>query len=145
VVRINLDQFKRINDSIGHGAGDALLQAVASRLGTFLKLERDGAVTMPLARLTGDEFAVAIRHLQSDADVQSAINNIMAAFASPFLIRHRDFFVTCTIGIAIFPDHGSFATSCCAPRAWRCTRPRPRAATAASSTANTCARVRWRA
>jgi predicted signal transduction protein with EAL and GGDEF domain len=64
---------------------------------------------MPLARLTGDEFAVAIRHLQSDADVQSAINNIMAAFASPFLIRHRDFFVTCTIGIAIFPDHGSFA------------------------------------
>src|SRR6187431_820042 len=53
VVRINLDQFKRINDSIGHGAGDALLQAVASRLGTFLKLESDGAVTMPLARLTG--------------------------------------------------------------------------------------------
>ena len=109
VVRINLDQFKRINDSIGHGAGDALLQAVASRLGTFLKLERDGAVTMPLARLTGDEFAVAIRHLQSDADVQAAINNIRAAFASPFVIRHRDFFVTCTIGIAIFPDHGQFA------------------------------------
>jgi diguanylate cyclase (GGDEF)-like protein len=109
VVRINLDQFKRINDSIGHGAGDALLQAVASRLGTFLKLERDGAVTMPLARLTGDEFAVAIRHLQSDADVQTAITNILAAFASPFLIRHRDFFVTCTIGIAIFPEHGQFA------------------------------------
>jgi predicted signal transduction protein with EAL and GGDEF domain len=82
---------------------------VASRLGTFLKLESDGAVTMPLARLTGDEFAVAIRHLQSEADVQSAINNIRSAFASPFLIRHRDFFVTCTIGIAIFPDHGSFA------------------------------------
>jgi diguanylate cyclase (GGDEF)-like protein len=109
VVRINLDQFKRINDSIGHGAGDALLQSVASRLGTFLKLERDGAVTMPLARLTGDEFAVAIRHLQSDADVQAVIHNITAAFASPFLIRHRDFFVTCTIGIALFPDHGSFA------------------------------------
>src|SRR3954471_13947498 len=109
VVRINLDQFKRINDSIGHGAGDALLQAVALRLGTFLKLESDGAVTMPLARLAGDEFAVAIRHLQSDADVQVAINNITAAFASPYLIKHRDFFVTCTIGIAIFPDHGSFA------------------------------------
>jgi diguanylate cyclase (GGDEF)-like protein len=109
VVRINLDQFKRINDSIGHGAGDALLQAVSSRLGTFLKLEKDGAVTMPLARLTGDEFAVAIRHLQSDADVQNAIGNIMAAFSSPYMIRHRDFFVTCTIGIAIFPDHGSFA------------------------------------
>jgi EAL domain-containing protein (putative c-di-GMP-specific phosphodiesterase class I) len=82
---------------------------VASRLGTFLKLERDGAVTMPLARLAGDEFAVAIRHLQSDVDVQNTINNITAAFASPYLIRHRDFFVTCTIGIAIFPDHGSFA------------------------------------
>jgi diguanylate cyclase (GGDEF)-like protein len=109
VVRVNLDQFKRINDSIGHGAGDALLQAVSSRLGTFLKLEQDGAVTMPLARLAGDEFAVAIRHLQSDADVQNVITNITAAFASPFLIRHRDFFVTCTIGIAIFPDHGSFA------------------------------------
>ncbi len=109
VVRINLDQFKRINDSIGHGAGDALLQAVASRLGTFLKLESDGAVTMPLARLTGDEFAVAIRHLQSDADIQVAINNIRSAFASPFLIRHRDFFVTCTIGVAVFPDHGQFA------------------------------------
>ncbi len=109
VVRINIDNFKRINDSIGHGAGDALLQAVASRLGTFLKLESDGAVTMPLARLAGDEFAVAIRHLQSDADVQNAITNITAAFASPYLIRHRDFFVTCTIGIAVFPDHGSFA------------------------------------
>ena len=41
--------------------------------------------------------------------MQNAINNITAAFASPYLIRHRDFFVTCTIGIAIFPDHGSFA------------------------------------
>jgi diguanylate cyclase (GGDEF)-like protein len=109
VVRINLDNFKRINDSIGNGAGDALLQAVALRLGTFLKLERDGAVTMPLARLAGDEFAVAIRHLQSDADVQTTISNITAAFASPYLIRHRDFFVTCTLGIAVFPDHGSFA------------------------------------
>jgi diguanylate cyclase (GGDEF)-like protein len=109
VVRINIDNFKRINDSIGHGAGDALLQAVSSRLSTFLKLEQDGAVTMPLARLAGDEFAVAIRHLQSDADVQNAITNITAAFASPYLIRHRDFFVTCTIGIAIFPEHGSFA------------------------------------
>ncbi len=109
VVRINIDNFKRINDSIGHGAGDALLQAVALRLGTFLKLESDGAVTMPLARLAGDEFAVAIRHLQSDADVQNAITNITAAFASPYMIRHRDFFVTCTIGIAVFPDHGSFA------------------------------------
>ncbi len=116
VVRINLDQFKRINDSIGHGAGDALLQAVALRLGTFLKLESDGAVTMPLARLAGDEFAVAIRHLQSDADVQKAITNITAAFASPYLIRHRDFFVTCTIGIAIFPDHGSFARRTAAHR-----------------------------
>ncbi len=109
VVRINIDNFKRINDSIGHGAGDALLQAVASRLGTFLKLESDGAVTMPLARLAGDEFAVAIRHLQSDADVQNVITNITAAFASPYMIRHRDFFVTCTIGIAVYPDHGSFA------------------------------------
>jgi diguanylate cyclase (GGDEF)-like protein len=109
VVRINLDQFKRINDSIGHGAGDSLLQSVATRLGTFLKLEKDGAVTMPLARLTGDEFAVVIRHLQSDEDVQIAINNISAAFASPFMIRHRDFFVSCTIGIAVYPDHGSFA------------------------------------
>jgi diguanylate cyclase (GGDEF)-like protein len=109
VVRININNFKRINDSIGHGAGDALLQAVASRLGTFLKLESDGAVTMPLARLAGDEFAVAIRHLQSDADVQNVITNITAAFASPYMIRHRDFFVTCTIGIAVYPDHGSFA------------------------------------
>lgn len=109
VVRININNFKRINDSIGHGAGDALLQAVASRLGTFLKLESDGAVTMPLARLAGDEFAVAIRHLQSDADVQNVIANITAAFASPYMIRHRDFFVTCTIGIAVYPDHGSFA------------------------------------
>jgi diguanylate cyclase (GGDEF)-like protein len=129
VVRINLDQFKRINDSIGHGAGDALLQAVALRLGTFLKLERDGAVTMPLARLAGDEFAVAIRHLQSDADVQLAISNITAAFASPYLIRHRDFFVTCTIGIAIFPDHGASQTNCCGPRASRFTKRRPRVAT----------------
>ncbi|MDF3020379.1 MAG: response regulator receiver protein [Steroidobacteraceae bacterium] len=109
VVRINLDNFKRINDSIGHGAGDALLQAVALRLGTFLKLERDGAVTMPLARLTNDEFAVAIRHLQSDADVQNVVTNVVAAFASPYMIRHRDFFVSCTLGIAIFPDHGGFA------------------------------------
>jgi diguanylate cyclase (GGDEF)-like protein len=108
VVRISLDNFKRINDSIGHGAGDALLQAVALRLGTFLKLERDGAVTMPLARLTNDEFAVAIRHLQSDTDVQNVVNNVVAAFASPYLIRHRDFFVSCRLGIAIFPDHGSF-------------------------------------
>ncbi len=109
VVRINLDNFKRFNDSIGNGAGDALLQAVALRLGTFLKLERDGAVTMPLARLSGDEFAVAVRHLQSEADIQNVIANVTAAFASPYLIRHRDFFVSSTMGIAVFPDHGTFA------------------------------------
>ena len=107
-----------------------LLQAVALRLGTFLKLESDGAVTMPLARLTGDEFAVAIRHLQSDADVQNVITNITAAFASPYLIRHRDFFVTCTIGIADLPRSRQLRGRAAAHRGPRAARgARPPAAT----------------
>ena len=78
---------------------------------------------MPLARLTGDEFAVAIRHLQSDADVQNAITNITAAFASPLpdppprLLR--DLHASASRSSR---TTAASPTNCCAPRAWRCTR-----------------------
>jgi diguanylate cyclase (GGDEF)-like protein len=103
---VDLDQFKRINDTLGHETGDALLRQVAERLTAALAYT---GPTGQLARVGGDEFIVVLGGNPSVADAEHAAQRIQAALATPFLQAGYEFVVTPSIGIALYPEHGSDA------------------------------------
>ena len=98
---IDLDHFKRVNDTAGHGAGDELLRVVAQRLVSDVK-EGD-----TVARLGGDEFAVVLHRMQDNQIAHRVCERILASLAEPIHVNGRDHFVTASIGITVFPDDGS--------------------------------------
>jgi len=122
VLFVNLDLFKRVNDSLGHGPADILLQQVAERLQTTLR-PSDSA-----ARVGGDEFAVLLPEADSRSALEAArwINDAMR---KPFVVQEQELVVTASVGVALSPDDGSTLRRCCVPLIWRCTTPSPRAAT----------------
>jgi diguanylate cyclase (GGDEF)-like protein len=100
LVFIDLDHFKRVNDSLGHSVGDDLLCAVAQRLsGTVRKVDT-------LARLGGDEFIIALPggHASAAADVASRMLDVCAA---PFLVAGHELTVTPSLGISLYPVDGT--------------------------------------
>ncbi|GGI18955.1 bifunctional diguanylate cyclase/phosphodiesterase [Bradyrhizobium guangdongense] len=102
ILMLDLDRFKNVNDSLGHGAGDALLRLVAQRLKSAVRS------TDVLARLGGDEFAI----IQEGCDDQRAASTELAAriaklVSEPFLLPGHRVEIGTSIGIAIAPDHGS--------------------------------------
>jgi diguanylate cyclase (GGDEF)-like protein len=99
---IDLDHFKIINDSLGHHAGDRLLQEVAARLRAFVR-ESD-----TVARLGGDEFAVML--LNTDAQGATATGRkLLHRLHEPYVIHGHPFVVSASLGIATFPAHGTAA------------------------------------
>ena len=101
---LDLDQFKVINDTLGHEAGDQLLREMAQRLrGTI----RAGDV---LARLGGDEFAVLIEGVKSALDAEAIARQILEVTEHPFQIDGRQVKVTTSIGITIYPSDHSETT-----------------------------------
>ncbi len=95
VLFCDLDQFKLVNDSLGHEAGDELLGAVAPRLVGVLR----GGDT--IARFGGDEFGILVADAESVRDVTRVAERIGAALATPFVLRGREYFVTASVGVAI--------------------------------------------
>ena len=105
VMLIDLDRFKFVNDSMGHKAGDVLLMTVAARLTASL---RD---TDTVARLSGDEFVVIV---SEDRDVPLSpdiVQRVMDSVAQPVMLGTKEFFVTCSIGVAVYPSEGTPADS----------------------------------
>ncbi|MBL8525678.1 MAG: EAL domain-containing protein, partial [Betaproteobacteria bacterium] len=100
VLFIDLDNFKTINDSLGHYAGDALLKRVASRLQSCLR----GADMV--GRLGGDEFVVVVTDLAKPEDVAPVAEKIAEAIGEPFSLEEQVLSVSGSIGIAIFPKDG---------------------------------------
>ena len=100
---IDLDNFKLINDSLGHDIGDRLLKLAAERLATCVQ-EGD-----TVARLGGDEFVLLVAEQQQEEGVYRAIQRVMAAMSQPFVIDEREFKITCSAGIASFPRDGKDA------------------------------------
>ena len=100
VLCLDLDRFKEINDSFGHGAGDLLLRGCAERLFACLR------ETDLVARLGGDEFAILQVGVQDAAEVQRLGERLLAALARPFALDGHQVVVTASIGVAIVPHDG---------------------------------------
>jgi len=100
VLFLDLDRFKVINDSLGHNIGDQLLQAVAARVQSCVR-ESD-----TVARLGGDEFTILLGHLPHGEDAALVAQKIIDAVRYPFHIEGREFFMTTSIGISLYPDDG---------------------------------------
>ena len=97
VLFIDLDQFKQVNDSLGHGVGDELLVAVATRLSEHVRL-----IDM-LARLGGDEFICLMEAVRSEDEVAILAREIIAAFEAPFGLGEHELFLSASVGISLFP------------------------------------------
>jgi diguanylate cyclase (GGDEF)-like protein len=101
VLFLDLDRFKVINDSLGHNIGDQLLQAVAARVQSCVR-ESD-----TVARLGGDEFTLLLPNLSRSDDAGPVAQKILEAIRNPFQIEGREFFITTSIGISLFPEDGT--------------------------------------
>jgi len=99
VLLLDVDDFKQVNDTAGHDAGDALLRAVAARL---LASVRPNDV---VARLGGDEFAVMLTGLHGEQDLLSILARMMAKLGEPFAHSGRSIVCKASIGASLFPDH----------------------------------------
>jgi diguanylate cyclase (GGDEF)-like protein/PAS domain S-box-containing protein len=101
VLFIDLDRFKEVNDTMGHAAGDALLQAVAQRLGAAVR-QSD-----LVARLGGDEFVILIEEHQGPEDVMIVAQKALALLERPVTIDWREAEISGSIGIASYPEDGA--------------------------------------
>jgi len=95
---IDLNGFKKVNDTYGHNAGDQLLMVVADRLKSQVR-ENDFA-----ARLGGDEFVILTEQLDSRKSIQPIIKRLMNAFSSPCQLDEHSVHITPSVGVAFFPD-----------------------------------------
>jgi diguanylate cyclase (GGDEF)-like protein/PAS domain S-box-containing protein len=95
---IDLDRFKNVNDTLGHHIGDELLKQVAKALQERL---REGDT---LARLGGDEFIVLLEDIDNQYGASLVAEKLVQMFEQPFMVAGHELFVTCSVGISLFPD-----------------------------------------
>lgn len=117
VLFMDLDGFKNVNDTMGHGAGDLILQWAAKRLAQGLRptdviarTVTDGAA-VELSRLGGDEFAALLLEVDSAEDALVVAHRIGQLMRRPFMINERAITLTTSIGVALFPDDGQDAAT----------------------------------
>lgn len=103
VLLLDLDQFKIINDTMGHPAGDQILKEAA------LRLKRCKRTSDTVARLGGDEFVLIMTDIGHLRNVARIAEKVLKVFAPPFSVQGQEIFVTCSAGIAMFPDDGTDA------------------------------------
>ena len=100
VMLLDLDQFKEVNDSLGHGAGDALLREVATRLRGIAR------ASDTWARLGGDEFALVQEGLDELDGADQMARRVLAALRAPFQVEEHELDIGASLGITLFPDDG---------------------------------------
>lgn len=103
LLNLDLDHFKRINDSLGHDAGDLLLTNIASRLKDCVRREDT------IARLGGDEFAILLVNIESSSIVGLIAEKVISAVRKPVILPEQKIQITVSVGIAVCPDDASDA------------------------------------
>ncbi len=113
VLFVDLDRFKRINDTLGHSVGDELLKVVARRLekctratDSVARMDSTGDTGIKLARLGGDEFVIKLYGVENEDSVSTIASRIITALTPPFTCAGHQFVVTPSIGIAMYPQDG---------------------------------------
>jgi diguanylate cyclase (GGDEF)-like protein len=101
IAMLDLDNFKDVNDTLGHAMGDLFLKAMAERLSAGL---REGDT---VARLGGDEFVLILPDLETIENVIQVAQKIIDSFCKPFLVDTHQLVVTTSIGIAVYPNDGT--------------------------------------
>ncbi|MEZ4483428.1 MAG: EAL domain-containing protein [Syntrophotaleaceae bacterium] len=102
---LDLDRFKNINDSLGHEMGDRVLQHVANRLLSIIR------VSDTLARLGGDEFVIALEQDTDSRDISIVAQKIIDTLSSAFHINRNELYITTSIGISLYPANGETTES----------------------------------
>jgi diguanylate cyclase (GGDEF)-like protein len=103
LVYVDLDRFKEVNDTLGHAGGDRILIEAARRLGSAVRHED------LVARLGGDEFAILVSEIDGPSDAEELAQRVCGVLATPFRTGHHDFYLSASVGIALFPDDGDSA------------------------------------
>jgi len=112
VMVLDLDHFKRINESLGHSVGDDLLRIIAQRITRCLRPQdiaastRGGVTGRDICRQGGDEFIVFLNGVANEGDAARVADRLMAALAQPITLEAQDVFVSASIGIVLFPRDG---------------------------------------
>ena len=108
VLHIGLDRFRQINDTLGHGLGDAVLKAVSGRLDKCVResefiTREDLQDEPPIARIGGDEFALLFPNVERLENATLLARKVLASLAKPYRLHAREIFVTASIGISVYP------------------------------------------
>jgi len=105
VLMVDVDYFKRINDSLGHTAGDALLDAIAKKLCSAVRQ------TDTVARMGGDEFVIVMPEFRDERDAERCAETILQKVSTPTMLGNREVNVTVSVGLCVFPDCAQDADS----------------------------------
>jgi diguanylate cyclase (GGDEF)-like protein/PAS domain S-box-containing protein len=100
ILFIDLDQFKIVNDTLGHGNGDLLLVEVAKRISSYIRMDDI------VARHAGDEFLILLKNI-STAETENFAKRILQSIEAPFFIQENEIFISASIGISMYPLHGT--------------------------------------
>lgn len=112
LIFLDLDRFKRINDTLGHQIGDSLLKEVAERLSNCVRksdaisrIEEEGA-DYCISRLGGDEFTILLTDIKKPDDAANVARRILESIEPPFILGGNEVFTTASVGISVFPIDG---------------------------------------
>ena len=105
VLFVDLDQFKKINDSLGHAVGDKLLQSVAGRLVNCVRR------TDTVSRLGGDEFVVLLSQVEHEEDAAVSARKILRALAAPHTVDDKNLDISMSVGVSTYPSDAADAES----------------------------------
>lgn len=106
VMVLDVDRFKMINDSLGHTYGDLFLQGVSKRI-----LQSAAGCEVTIARMGGDEFTILCKCEPDGREASELAQKIIDTLKQPFHLKDSDFYISASIGTALFPEHGSDAVS----------------------------------
>ena len=112
VLFLDLDNFKRINDTLGHDKGDKLLRAVTNKLVNLIRnsdyvARGDEQAENIMSRLGGDEFILLVQNLIHPKEAYQIASRILNAISEPFVLDDREIFITTSVGISLYPNDGT--------------------------------------
>jgi len=102
VMMLDIDRFKMVNDTLGHTYGDLFIKEVSRRISAIVERE-----DVMLARIGGDEFAMVLRSYKGPKTSGELAERILSGIRQPYRLKDNDIYISASIGIAVFPEHGS--------------------------------------